>query len=129
MSSNFNNMLNAAKAQPEPQRLLFMLALSERTNKAKKSRAQGTITPVMCVDKIPDELSDITAFIEEADSINSQWDMIFIAGMNGENGQPPSPEEAEPLLNKMVNDLVSGQDLSRYLILNREDDMVEIAAN
>lgn len=126
MSSNFNQLVDAAKAQSEPQRLLFLLAKSERTNKEKKSTANGTITPVMCVDKLPDELSDLSAFIVEADGINQDWDMLFIAGMNGANNQPPSPDDAGPLLEKMADDLMQGKDLSRYLVIDREDNLIEI---
>lgn len=126
INSNFHKLVQAAKAQPEPQRLLFLLAKSERSNKAKKSRARGTITPIACVDKLPQELSTIKKFASEADRITADWNMILIAGMNGSDGHAPTTEEAEPLLNKMANDLVSGQDLSRYLILTRDDDQVEL---
>lgn len=126
VDSNFQKLVNAAKSQSEPQRLLFLLAKSERENKARKSRARGTITPIACVDKLPEELSTIKKFVSEADQINSDWDMIFIAGMNGSEGKAPTTEEAEPLLNKMANDLMGGQDLSRYLILTRDDQQVEL---
>ena len=110
INSNFTKLVQAAKAQAEPQRLLFLLAKSERTNKSKKSRARGTIAPVACVDKLPQELTTIKKFSAEADQISTDWNMILIAGMNGSDGQAPSSEDAEPLLNKMANDLLSGQD-------------------
>ncbi len=129
MSSNFMELVKAAKAQPEPQRLLFLLAQSERSNKAHKSNAKGTITPVMCVDKEPEELTGFSRFVSEADSMSKNWDMMLVAGMNGEGGKAPTTEDAEPLLNKMANDLMSGQDLSRYLILDRNEDQVNILQN
>ncbi len=124
--SNFEKLIQAAKSQSEPQRLLFLLAKSERDNKAKKSRARGTIKAIACVDKLPEELSTLKAFISEADQITTDWDMILIAGMNGQNNQAPTSEDAEPLLNKMANDLMSGQSLERYLILTRHDEQVEL---
>ncbi len=126
MTTPFEQLVRATMAQPEPQRLLFLLARTEQSNKKHKSIARGTISPVICVDKQPSELSTFDAFIKEADGVNASWDMILIAGMDGENGQPPSSEEAEPLLNKMANDLVEGQDLSRYFIIDREGNQVEM---
>ncbi len=126
MSSNFLKMVAAAQAQDQPQRLLIMLAKSEIETDDKDKGMSGTITPVICVDKTPDEITTFEDFVAEADSINSDWDMLFIAGLAGENDQMPTPEEADPILNKMVNDLMTGQDLSRYLVLDRNEDPVDI---
>ncbi|SDZ85536.1 ribonucleotide reductase subunit alpha [Microbulbifer marinus] len=126
MQSNFQKLISAAQNQPQPQRLLFLLAKAERNNNPKKSTAKGAITPVMCVDKLPEELTSFADFVTEADGIDTSWNMILIAGLNGENGQAPTTEEAEPLLNKMANDLMQGQDLSRYLILDREENQIEM---
>jgi hypothetical protein len=126
--SPFKQLLKAALAQPQPQRLLFLLAKAERTNHQKQEVAKGTLTPVMCVDKLPEDLSSYNELITEADTINADWDLMLIAGMNGERGLPPTAEEAEPLLNKMANDVVHGQDLSRYLILDRKENIIEMVA-
>jgi len=126
MNSPFAKVLASAQEQSAPQRLLFMLAQSETTSKAD-SQAQGTISPLMCVDKLPEELSNFKDFVAEADTVSQDWNMIFIAAMPGENGITPSSEDAEPVLNMMVNDLVSGQDLSRYLILDRDEQQIEIS--
>ncbi len=126
MSSNFKKMIDAAEAQEQPQRILIMLAKSEVAENDKEKGMSGTITPVICVDKTPDEITSFEDFIKEADSINSDWDMMFIAGLAGENNEMPTPEDADPILNNMVNNLMSGQDLSRYLVLDRNDDPVDI---
>jgi hypothetical protein len=126
MPSNFKKMVEAAEAQDQPQRLLIMLAKSEIEVNDKEKGMTGTITPVICVDKTPDEITTFRDFVAEADRINSEWDMLFIAGLAGENNQMPTPEDADPILNKMVNDLMSGQDLSKYLVLDRNDEPVDI---
>ena len=126
MSSNFKKMIDAAEAQEQPQRILIMLAKSEIEISDKEKGMSGTITPVICVDKTPDEVTSFEDFVKEADSINSDWDMMFIAGLSGENNEMPTPEDADPILNQMVNNLMSGQDLSRYLVLDRNDDPVDI---
>lgn len=119
-------MVDAAEAQDQPQRLLIMLAKSEVESDDIDTGTSGTITPVICVDKTPDEITTFEDFVAEADSINADWDMMFIAGLSGENNEMPTPEEADPVLNKMVNDLMSGQDLSRYLVLDRAEQPVDI---
>ena len=126
MSSNFKKMIDAAETQEQPQRILIMLAKSEIEISDKEKGMSGTITPVICVDKTPDEITSFEDFVKEADSINSEWDMMFIAGLAGENNEMPTPEDADPILNQMVNNLMSGQDLSRYLVLDRNDDPVDI---
>ncbi len=128
MTSPFKQLIKAAKAQSQPQRLLFVLAKTDtsQSQTLTDQSERGTISPVMCVDKLPQDLTSLKNFINEADAINKAWDFILIAGMNGENGKAPSTDEAEPLLNKMANDLVQGQDLSRYLILDRNDNQINI---
>ncbi len=128
MSKDFKKLIDAAKNQPEPQRLLMLFVQADRENKAKKKKSRGTISPVMCVDKLPEELSTFTNLVKEADGISSEWNMVLMAGMNGEGGQPPSAEEAEPLLNRMANDVAMGQDLSRYFILDRKGNQIEVVS-
>lgn len=128
MSSLFNEMLETARQQIEPQRLLFMLAQSDGDN-SSTDEGCGTITPLMCVDKTPAELTDFASFVSEADSISTEWNMIFIGAMSGQNGQQPTSDEADPLLNLMVNNLMAGQDLSRYLILDRQEQRLEIGTS
>ncbi len=125
--STFTQLLNTAKAQAEPQRLLFLIAKTESTTKSKNDRHRGTVSPVMCVDKLPEELTDFKHFTREADRITKDWDLILIAGISGENGQAPDTDSVEPVLNKMANDLMQGQELSRYLILDRNENRIEIA--
>ena len=52
MISNFSELLKAANEQDQPQRLLLLFAKAENTSKKKKQTQQGTLSPVMCVDKL-----------------------------------------------------------------------------
>lgn len=126
MSSNFKKLIDAAKAQDQPQRLLIMLAKSTIETTNSDEAVSGTITPVTCVDKTPDEVSTFENFVIEADKVNSDWDMLFIGGLAGKNNEMPTTEDADPFLNKMVDDLMSGNGLSRYLVLDRNDEIVDL---
>ena len=129
MISNFSELLKAATEQDQPQRLLLLFAKAESTSKKKKQTQHGTLEPVMCVDKLPEDIASFTALSEEADSVSKDWDFIFAVGLSGENGKAPTEDEAEPFLNKMTNDVVSGQNIAQYAIFDREEHPVMIQAN
>jgi hypothetical protein len=126
MPGEFSKLVEAAKQQDQPQRLLMLFARAEG-NKKKKAHAShqtGTVTPLMCVDKLPEELESFEALIKEADAIASDWSFVLIGGLGGVDGEAPPTEAAEPYLNQMANDLMMGQDLSGYTILDRQQSPV-----
>ena len=58
MSGMFSDLLLKAHEQSEKQRLLFLFAKTDETNKSRKREdKKGSIEPKMVVDKLPDELS------------------------------------------------------------------------
>ncbi|MCB1662505.1 MAG: ribonucleotide reductase subunit alpha [Pseudomonadales bacterium] len=130
MIATLTDLITAAQEQTEPQRLLFLFAKAEAQNKKKKSKRQhsGTISPVMCVDKLPEEITSFKALVAEADNITNEWDFMLVAGLSGAKGNAPSTEDAEPHLNKMANDLMSGQDLSQYIIFDRTENPIVVQA-
>jgi hypothetical protein len=126
MVSNFQSLVNAAKQQSQPQRLLFLFAKAEAEDSKKNGQKRGTLSPLMCVDKLPEELTTFAAFSDEADNISPDWDFMLAVGLSGQNGKAPTTDEAEPFLNQMVDNLSAGQDLSQYVIFDREDNPVLI---
>jgi len=134
MISTFDQLLTAASEQDEPQRLLLLFAKAEsddsKTNKQKKKNEQrGTLSPVMCVDKLPEDITSFKALSQEADKISKEWDFLITAGLSGKDGKAPSAEEAEPFLNQLANNLASGQDISQYAIFDRQENPVMIQAS
>lgn len=121
MSAIFQDLLQMATTQEQPQRLLFLFAQPEEV-----SDNSGHVKPVMCVDKLPEELTTFEALLAEADNISKDWSFILISGLSGKKGKAPTTEDAEPFLNKMSNDLVGGQDLGRYMIVDREENPLEM---
>jgi len=129
MIENFNDLLDQSIQQEDAQRLLFLFAATDVVKKTKKrDEKKGTLSPVMCVDKLSSEIESFQALVAEADRITPNWDMLLVAGLSGDGDTPPTTEEAEPYLNKMVNDLSSGQDLSRYVIFDRQENPIVIQA-
>ena len=129
MLSNFQSLIDAAKQQTQPQRLLFLFAKAESEDQKETNQQRGTLSPLMCVDKLPEELSSFATFKDEADGISPDWDFMLAVGLSGQNGQAPSSDDAEPFLNQMVSNLTAGQDLSQYVIFDREDNPVMIQAS
>ena len=126
----FKDLLKKTADQEQPQRLLFLFANADAQNpKKSKKHQRGTITPVMCVDKLPAELSTFAALVKEADSIEKKWNFIFIASLSGENGEAPSTDDAEPYLNKMTHDIESGIEIGRYVIFDRDENAIELEKN
>lgn len=125
MSNMFKELLQMARTQTEPQRMLLLFAKADEVTSKKKSKeSKGTISPVMCVDKLPEELSTFDALVQEADSVSKDWDFMLIASLSGEGAITPSSEDAEPFLNQMTNDVASGNDLSRYVIFDRQQNPI-----
>lgn len=121
----FDKLLKMANEQEQPQRMLFLFAKAETVKSKKKSKEEkGTLEPVMCVDKLPEELSSFEALVKEADSVSKEWTFMLAASLSGENGLTPTTEDAEPFLNRMTNDVAAGNDLSRYVILDREQNPI-----
>ena len=119
--TNFSDLLSVARNEPHPQLFLFLFAKAEvKKNAFKTSHSSGTIMPVMCVDKPTEELSTFKDLIEEADKISTQWDFIFIGCLN-------ASLDAEAHLTKMSNDVAKGNDLSRYVILDRNEKPIIVA--
>ncbi len=119
--TNFSDLISQAKNEPKPQQFLFLFAKADsKRNAFKTSHSSGTITPVMCVDKPVQELSTFQALIDEADKITEKWDFIFIGCLK-------ASLDAEAHLTKMSNDVANGNDLSRYVILDREERPIIVA--
>ncbi len=131
--SSYTDLLNAARAQAQPQRLLFAFALAELPPEASAAererygkREGGALKPVMCVDKTPEELSGFGELVEESKHMGSDWDVVFVSTLSGRNGEPPASKDADAPLNMMVAAIHTG-DVSRFLAFNREGELLSFA--
>ncbi|WP_104203029.1 ribonucleotide reductase subunit alpha [Billgrantia saliphila] len=130
--SRFADLLDEARRQPEPQRLLFVFTRAELPDDPSMEQRQrfeqgegGVLTPVLCVDKTPEELSDMAALVEESRRTGTDWDLVFVGALSGQGHQPPSPEEAERQLQRMVEALQMGS-VQRYLAFDREGEVMAL---
>ncbi|SHE34358.1 hypothetical protein SAMN02745148_00190 [Modicisalibacter ilicicola DSM 19980] len=128
--SSFADLLTEARRQPEPQRLLFVFAraeLPDHPSAAQRERFErgegGVLMPVLCVDKTLDELSDMAALVEESRRTEVEWDIVFAAALAGDGHEPPSSDEAELPLQRMVESLQQGT-IDNFLAFDRQGDTV-----
>ncbi len=113
--SSFDDLLRAARRQPEPQRLLFVFARAELPEDSTPEQRRrfaagdgGALVPLMCVDKSPDELTTFAALAEESRLSGPEWTMVFVAGLAGQPGRAPTHDDAEAPLQRMVDAIKSG---------------------
>lgn len=123
---NFADLLAAARQQPEPQLLLFVFARAELPEGATKEQkknfaagAGGALTPVLCVDKTPDELTDFAALAAESQQTGQSWDLVFASSLSGHAGIMPTTEQAEQPLQMMVQAIHSGK-VASLLALDKQ---------
>ncbi|MBN8507084.1 MAG: ribonucleotide reductase subunit alpha [Burkholderiales bacterium] len=114
--ASFDDLLSAARAQPEPQRLLFVFTAAELPGDAtpeQRARFQagqgGTLTPLMCVDKSPAEVPSFGALLEESRRAGPSWDIVFVAALAGTAGRSPTHVDAEASLQRMVEAIKAGR--------------------
>src|SRR3546814_2117336 len=91
--ANFRDLLDAARRQSEPQRLLFVFArveLPEHATEEQRLRHErregGTISPCLCVDKAPSEIASFEALATESATTGQDWDIVFVGSLSGRAG-------------------------------------------
>ncbi len=112
---NFDDLLRAARQQPEPQRLLFVFAnavLPDDSTPEQRARFEsgqgGALTPLMSVDKTPEELGTFAELVAESRRFAPDWAIVFVAGLPGRDGRAPTSKEADPSLQRMIESIKTG---------------------
>ena len=131
-NSHFRQLLAAAAAEPEPQRLLFVFAGAELPDKATpeqearfRSGRGGALGPLMCVDKAPRDLSDFKALVSEAERAGPSWSVVFAASLSGQAGHPPDKARIDLALETMVGAVRDGR-ISGFAAYGPEGDFLKI---
>lgn len=130
--SDFQQLLWAAAEQPEPQRLLFVFAGAELPNRPTEEQrerflagAGGALTPLMCVDKAPDEVADFDVLVAESRRAGPPWQVVFAAGLSGVDGRPPTQSQIDSALEKMVNAVLLGT-IGQFAAYNSAGETIQI---
>ena len=121
---NFDDLVRAARAQPEPQRLLFVFANAEMPDDCTPGQRAdfeaghgGALVPLMSVDKIPDELGTFAELVTESRLFAPDWAVVFVTALSGKNGCAPSSADTDLSLQRMVESIKTGA-FGAYLPFN-----------
>ncbi|MEO8418472.1 MAG: ribonucleotide reductase subunit alpha [Methylophilaceae bacterium] len=128
--SSFDDLLCAAREQPEPQRMLFVFAnavLPDDSTPEQRARYEsgqgGALTPLMSVDKVPEELSTFAALVEESHHFGQDWTIVFVASLSGREGKEPTSEEADLALQRMIESINTGV-FGSFIPFNRDGQII-----
>lgn len=131
--THFNEFLAAARAEPQPQRLLFVFCVAELPPSATPGQVRrhregrgGTLAPVMCVDKSPDELTDFAELARESETTGQPWEMVFAGALAGRDGVPPAAADIERALRGMIGAIHRGA-VEGFLVLDREGQALQFS--
>jgi hypothetical protein len=132
--SNFEDLLQTAAAQPEPQRMLFVFVAKGppddwSTDNAASFRAGsgGTLTPVVCVDKAVTEVAGFAALAEESKATGEHWDIVLVACLAGRNGAAPTASEVDQGLEAMIDAVKTGSELWRFLAFDHHGEPLQLS--
>ena len=120
----FDDFLAAARAQTDAQRIL--LVFTQIDDVADGNAAQGGfLTPKMCVDKTPSEITSFNDLIAEASNTGQQWSIVFVASLAGKAGHVPSSEDANKPLDAMIAGINTGM-VHNYLVFDKSGDILSL---
>ena len=124
--SSFDDLLQAARQQPELQRLLFVFATADLPDDSTPEQRErflagqgGALVPMMTVDKLPEELQTFADLVRESEQFDKAWHIVFAASMSGSGGLAPTSEAAEKPLQRMVESIKAGT-LGTFIPFDRE---------
>lgn len=130
---SFDDLLRAARVQPEPQRLLFVFAAAELPgDSTPEQRARfeagegGALVPLMSVDKDPDDLASFASLEQESRQFAGDWTMVFVAGLSGRDGRKPTGEQADQALQRMIESVKAGS-LGSFIPFDRRGTPLQLS--
>lgn len=130
--ASFADLLHAARTQDQPQRLLFIFAASELPDDASKTQQErylagrgGALTPVVYVDKSPDDISSFADLVEESRETGANWDIVFVTSLSGQGGRQPDSAQTEQTFTRLVEMIRLGQ-IDSFLTFDHEGDIVRL---
>ncbi|RPH40013.1 MAG: ribonucleotide reductase subunit alpha [Burkholderiales bacterium] len=114
--SSFDDLVLAARAQPERQRLLLVFAhIGLPADATPEQRASfeagrgGALTPVMCVDKAAEDFAAFADLAADADRSGNAWSVVFVAAIGHRDGVAPSTDQVGIAMQQMIEAIGAGR--------------------
>ena len=132
---HFDDLLRAARAQAEHQRLLLVFVTAELPDGASVAQREGfargeggALMPLMCVDKLPAEIASFDTLVRESREYQlpgQDWQLIFAAGRGGPS--PPGPHAPPTASAREPNGgSIKGGAVDGYLAFDRSGQPVRL---
>jgi hypothetical protein len=138
MISTFDDLLQAARAEAAPQRLLMVFMGAELPSDATDAQRAdflagegGALVPLMCVDKRPDQLESFSQLCAEADALNSGWRMVLAGALPGQAGKEPNDQAVDAVFERWLAEIQSGnieKVIAQSLVFTRDGLAVQLSA-
>jgi hypothetical protein len=130
--SSFDDLLQAARQQSTPQRLLFVFVTVELPRDSTPAQREnflagqgGSLEPVMSLDRTAQELQSFAALVEESAQFGHDWRLVFVAALAGSADVMPTSEAAEKPLQAMVAAIKAGT-FGNYIPFDRDGFAVQL---
>jgi hypothetical protein len=114
--SSYTDLISAAKSQEDLQKLLFVFTQADLPEDADTQQKEnfltgcgGALSPVMYVDKFPNEVEDFSTLIKQSREMKAAWEIVFVGALSGEGSVPPGMERIEKSFFKMIEDIKRGK--------------------
>lgn len=131
--ANFDDLLLAARAQDQPQQLLFVFAQAELADDSTEEERRrfeagegGALVPVMAVGKAPADITDFAALERESLQFGKPWTIVFVAALSGRDGKAPADAVVDQALERMTDSIRTGA-LSAFIPFDRDGTAVRFS--
>lgn len=130
--NDFQTLLEAARAQEDPQQFLFVFARTELPDDHDGQQAEnfsagqgGALVPIMYVDKAREDLTTFEDLVTESQQMSDNWQVVVVAIIGGLYGQPPSPDQVDDAFNNLIGKLKAGSDISQLMAFDRNGEPLQ----
>ena len=132
--SNYDSLVEAAKHQSVPQRLLFLFLQSYLTDDHTEQEARrfeegqgGGLKPLFHVDFAAEELTTFEELATESEKMSKDWQIVLVGCLGGKGNKPPEQKEVDEWLKFMEQVVLTGSPLSQFLAFDRSGDPVHFS--
>jgi len=84
----------------------------------------GTMTPVLVTDVAANHDLSFESIVDEADDVTEDWEYVMIAAFGEETAEDAIEERVERCLEDMATRVMTGGDLSHFLLVDRAQNPV-----
>ncbi len=137
--NSFDDLLEAARNQPEGQRFLLVFVRAELPGGSNPEQVKrfegglgGCLVPVLYTDKGCNEITSFAELVAEAEQtgnhlgkdMNTHWDMVVVGCLGGYGAREPTALEAQLPLDDMLHTIRRGGSLMHLAAFDRNGDPV-----